>query len=407
MTPTLVFSVMRHSEDGQEALQKTLDAAASEMGLKFSYLIIDYEFGRKEFTESVIHGDRLDVSEIGTTWINDFITKEALIPFSPDELSVLGVCEDAYPPCLWESSVSAAGEVYAIPWMTDLSLVYYRRDMLRAARVKETGAFSTPERFEETLYRLSRIDVPTPWVVPTRRSYITVHNLAMWLWAHGVDYLDKDRRRFVITEPSARPALREYFGLSRYMGESAQRLAERQADNMFISGEAAATISGPWLYPECQRRFLDFGLAIPFGQSFIGGSSLVVWKSGNTGSRSRSRAVLKQSALKLVDALAGSQMFAYLPGAIGMLPARLALLRSSSNIRNCRHNRLIAKALKTGRSLQQVRLWGILEHSLAESFECLWAGLLPTSAADIDLLIDQQLVPEVNKLNSMLENLSA
>jgi multiple sugar transport system substrate-binding protein len=407
MTAALVFSVMHHSEETLPSLRKVFDNTASGIGLNLSYVEIDFETGWRELRESAIHAGRMDVSEVGSTWINDFIIRNALFPFSPAELSMLGAKEEAYPACLWKSGMGANGEIWAIPWMTDLSLVYYRRDLLRAAKVKERGAFSNPARFTDTLARLSQINVATPWVVPTRRSYITIHNIAMWLWAHGIDYLDPAGQRIMLVDPAGRQALRAYFGLCCYLARDAQRLAERQADSMFIDGNAAVTISGPWLLPECQRNHLNIGVAVPMGQSFIGGSSLVIWNPDGTGDGILDTDDLKREPLKLIDALAGSQMQASLPSSIGMFPARLALLKRLPNTGGRRFNRIIVNALKTGRSFPHIPLWGIIEDKLSDSFERVWAGLLSTSAADLDLLIEQHIVPEVNILNAMLKNSSS
>jgi multiple sugar transport system substrate-binding protein len=394
MPVELVLSIMRHNEGTLGRLEAILEAPNRMGDLKVNYREISYETGWAEFVRRAIHGGNLDVSEMGTTWISDFAAMNALHAFSPAEIRALGGAE-AFPPGLWRTGLGEKGTVWAIPWMTDLSLVYYRRDLLRKAGVDEARAFSTPEQFEETLAALSRAGVERPWVAPTKYSHITLHNLSMWLWAAGTDFVSESGKQVMLNQPDARKALLAYFGLHRHLGPQARPLAETESDGLFATGGAAVTISGPWLYPFCDQAFSkEVGLAIPLGQAHLGGSSLVIWESSRAGS----------APTKLTSILSGRGIQDTFPATAGMLPARLEVLDRLPYVGSVALNNVVVEALKTGKTLPHIPLWGMIEDRLAKVFEVVWEKLLADPSVDIADMLDQQLTPDVNRLNVVLSN---
>jgi ABC-type glycerol-3-phosphate transport system substrate-binding protein len=332
---------------------------------------------------------------MGSTWVSDFVSMSALRPFSPPEVTRFGGAA-SFPPGLWQSGVGADGFVSAIPWMTDVSLVYYRRDLLARAGADETNAFSTPEHFEQTLARLQAAGVHRPWAIPTRRSHISLHNLAMWLWYHGADFVDKAGKQVVINEGEGRAALKAYFGLARYFPADVESLAENQSDDLFARGETAVTISGPWLLRYCTPEVRqELGLAIPLGMSYIGGSSLVIW---NNARQSR-------EALDLVAYLVHRVQQISVPQLAGLLPSKLgAIEQFPLAVDRPEIREAFIGALNTGRALPAVPLWGMIEDRLVRIIEILWARLLENPGAEIDAIFDADLVPAVARLNVSLSN---
>jgi multiple sugar transport system substrate-binding protein len=394
MPVDLTLSIMSHNEGTMGRLDGILGAANKTGDLFIKCREIDYDTGWAEFVRMAIHGGNLDVSEMGPTWISDFAAMNALHPFTPADVLALGGAE-AFPPGLWRTGVGERGTVWAIPWMTDLRLVYYRRDLFRKAGVDEAGAFSTPERFEETLAALARAGVEQPWVAPTQHSHITLHNLSMWLWSQNTDFVNSSNKQVLLNNTDARKALLSYFGLHRFLGPQRQRLPEWEADRLFSRGGAAVALSGPWLYPYCDPSFVkDVGLAIPLKRAYMGGSSLVIWESSRAGS----------AAGKLVSLLSGRHIQDSFPASAGMLPARLEVLDRLPYANNVELNRVVVEALKTGETLPHIALWGMIEDRLAKVFENVWGELLPNPNADLSRLLDQLLTPDVNRLNIVLSN---
>jgi multiple sugar transport system substrate-binding protein len=300
---------------------------------------------------------------------------------------------EAFVPGVWHSGTSL-GVVWAIPWLTDISLVCYRRDLLAKAGVKEENAFQTPERFEQTLQQLQDAGIPAPWVVPTLRSYINIHNLAMWVWQAGEDLLDTHNKIVLFDKPGVRSAIISFLRLHRFIAKEMYHLGERDADQVFINGKAAVTISGPWniIYslrtPEVAA---NMGLAIPLGCSYTGGSSLIVWE----------RTSQSAAAMELIAHLTSREFQTFFPKTIGLLPGRLDSL-DSFLLPDPSLYPVVLQALKTGRSLPNLGLWGLIEDRLARAISNLWDDILANPQPDLEALYDKHISPLTSRLNITL-----
>jgi multiple sugar transport system substrate-binding protein len=390
MPRKILLSTMSHSAQGSLALQKDLNEFEVQYGLNVACQELDYSTSWSDFMRMSIYGGNPDVSEIGTTWVNDFASMNTLRPFSATEVRALGGAE-AYVPGVWKSGMST-GVVWAIPWLTDISLVCYRRDLLAKAGVKEEGAFATPAQFEQTLKQLQEAGVESPWVVPTQRSYINVHNLAMWVWQAGEDLVDTQNKLVLFDRPTVRNAILSFFKLYKYLSKDMQHLGERDADGAFLSGRAAVAISGPWSITaaigQASNVAENLGLAVPLGCSYTGGSSLIVWQ----------KTAQAPAALELIDHLTSREFQILFPKTIGLLPARLDSLESFP-MPDASLYPVVLQALKTGRSLPNLGLWGLIEDRLAHAIPHLWEEILANPQPDLDALYDRHIIPLSNRLN--------
>jgi multiple sugar transport system substrate-binding protein len=381
---------MSHSTQWSLALQKDLNDFEVQYGLAVGCQELDYSSGWSDFMRMSIYGGNPDVSEIGTTWVNDFASMNTLRPFSATEVRAVGGAE-AYVPGVWKSGTST-GVVWAIPWLTDISLVCYRRDLLAKAGVKEENAFATPAQFEQTLQQLQDAGIESPWVVPTQRSYINVHNLAMWVWQAGEDLVDTQNKLVLLDRPTVRAAIISYFRLHKYLSKEMQHLSERDADGAFVNGRAAVNISGPWsiiaAMGQASTAAENLGLAVPLGCSYTGGSSLIVWQ----------KTAQAAAALELISHLTSREFQVLFPKTIGLLPARLDSLESFP-LPDPALYPVVLQALKTGRSLPNLGLWGLIEDRLAHAIPHLWDDILANPEPDLDALYDKHIIPLANRLN--------
>lgn len=390
MSRKLTLSTMVHSPEGSANLQADLARFQDQRGMDIAYQELDYSTGWSDFMRMSIYGGNPDVSEIGTTWVNDFASMNTLRPFSAGEVRSLGNAE-AFVPGVWRSG-TALGVIWAIPWLTDISLVCYRRDLLAKAGIKEENAFQSPAQFKQTLQQLQDVGIPSPWVVPTQRSYINVHNLAMWVWQAGEDLVDTQNKTVLFDKPKVRSAILSFFSLYRFISEDMRHLSERDADGMFINGKAAVAISGPWSIIAALAQHSDaaanLGLAIPLGCSYTGGSSLIVWE----------RTAQAAAALELIDHLTSQEFQTVFPKTIGLLPARLDSL-DSFPLPDPSLYPVVLQALKTGRSLPNLGLWGLIEDRLAHAIPHLWDDILANLEPDLEALYDKHFLPLANRLN--------
>ena len=81
-----------------------------------------------------------DVSEVGTTWIGSLISMNSLRGFTRAEIAQIGG-EQAFLPTAWQTtSMVGDARVLAIPFLSDVRVIFYWRDMLEKAGVDEATA---------------------------------------------------------------------------------------------------------------------------------------------------------------------------------------------------------------------------------------------------------------------------
>jgi multiple sugar transport system substrate-binding protein len=391
MPQKLMISLMFHA-DKTNSIKAELDRYGMDNGVELLRQEFDYITGWSDFKRLAIYGGNLDVSEIGSTWVHDFAAMSVFRPFSATEIERLGGSK-TFAPSIWASGESL-GSVWAIPWMIDLSLVYYRRDLLAKAGIEEENAFQTPERFEQTLQQLKEAGIAAPWVVPTLRSYINVHNLAMWIWQAGEDFVDKDGKSVLFDRPAVRSAIISFLRLHKFIPKEMYHLADQDADQMFNDGRVAVVIGGPWDIIRSARKpevSANIGLAIPVGCSYIGGSSLVMWN----------RTDEPVAALELIAHLTSREFQINFPKRIGLLPGRLDSLESFP-LPDPSLYQLMLRALKRGRSLPNLGLWGLIEDRLVNVLPVLWDDILASPQPDLEALYDKYITPLTQRLNIIL-----
>lgn len=372
--------------------QADMDLYGQERGVEILLQHFDYSIAWAEFMRMAIYGGQPDLSELGNTWLPDFVAMNTLRAFRADEIRELGGV-GRFVPALWHSASPNRQEVWGIPWLIDLSLVCYRRSWLAKAGIREEEAFDTPEHFERTIRQLKDAGVALPWVAPTRRSYVIIHSLAMWLWQADTDFVDASRNAVLINQPAARTALHAFLSLYRFIPSELKDLPEAQADALFISGQAAVTISGPWVITNVLATDFrdDLGLAIPLGHPYLGGSLLIIWKES----------AYADDAFRLICHLTDREFQSIFPSLAGLLPARSEAL-DAFPLPDREQYALVQKALQLGRTLPHISLWGMIEDRLVTSLSNILADIFAHPEADLEEITERHLTPTVRRLEVVL-----
>jgi multiple sugar transport system substrate-binding protein len=169
---------------------------------------------------------------------------------------------------------------------------------------------------------------------------------------------------------------------------------EYQSDAAYWSGQAAMTISGPWLHlsPDASPEILaNTRQALPPGTPYIGGSHLVIWK--------HTRHV--EQALTLIRYLNSIEAQMSLVKTSGLFPTRPEVL-TREPFQSDPFYQMAGEGLKTGRAFPTFSLWGLVENKLAEAFTVIWADILLAPDADIHAIVDKHLNDAALRLNSTL-----
>ena len=155
------------------------------------------------------------------------------------------------------------------------------------------------------------------------------------------------------------------------------------------------SLSGPSLYTLCKANHLDnVGVAIPLGQSIVGGSSLVIWNASSSWGK----------ATKLISILSDQDVQTALPKMAGMLPGRLDMLERFQFSDDSEINHIVDQAVKNGRSVPRAPFSGMIEERLAKTIEQVWSSLFSNPKSDLDQLLEQIVTPAVNRINITLSN---
>ncbi len=387
------LSVMANNPQADNDLRRLLEAFEAQHRVRVKLEVLAWENAWEEIVKYTLYRHGPDVSEIGSTWIGSLVGMRALRPYASADVAG----PEAFLPTAWQAGLLRGDKtIWAIPWLADVRTIYYRRDLLEKAGVDLDGAFQTAEAVERTLNHLPLDTGVSPWVAPTQLAHTTMHNLAMWLWSVGGDFIDPDKKQVLFNRPEALAAMRAYFDLRRYMTPDAKNLGAYESDRFFYEGKAAMTLCGPWAYRRAVSTELSskINAALPPGAPFLGGSNLVIW--GHVGGPQ------ERAALELVRFLTSQPVQAAYSRAAGLLPVSLKAL-SESYFTESPVYRVMVDGLKKGRAFPSVALWGSVEDKLTPALADIWHDLLVNPAADSEAVIARHLLPVAQRLELTLK----
>ena len=389
----LELSIMSHGGHPVADLKKLLKPFENEHLVQVNIKPMTWETAWGDLVKDALYSQGPDVSEIGTTWIGSLVAMNVLRPFDPETISQIGDAV-AFLDVAWRrGSLIGHGQMWAIPWLADLRMVYYRRDLLEKAGIDEYTAFQSIENFEETLARLQASGVMIPLVLPTRQTPGTLHNLASWIWSYGGDFISPEGQELLFTRPEALAGIKAYFGLYRYLAPAVRDLDFNECNQIFAEGNAAIVISGSWLLQLLSPSVAaNLGIAFPPGPPFVGGTSLVIWQHAD-----------KKGSAELVRYLTGDQMQSSYPYYVGLMPVRLDVLTQPPFSDHPLY-RLLSEGLRVGRSFPPHPAWGPIEDKLVIGLAHMWKDVLSVPQPDLDAIINRHIHPLAKRLAITLAN---
>jgi multiple sugar transport system substrate-binding protein len=393
----LDFSVNIHFLEGVRALRQMLDQFQQTHQCQVALHIIPGRSAWHTLIYYGLYGRGADVSEIGTTWVSGMAEINALRPFAAQEIADVGG-EAAFLPSLWQPNLTGDGQVWSLPFLGDVRLIYYWRDMLSRTGTREEDAFTTIENTSETIRKLARVNL-TPWATQTNADTRDIVYLASsWVWGAGGEFINADGKRTAFNGAAARRGLSAYFGLHRYMPQGLQPLNLQQLADLFAERRIAAMISGPWVMSYLMRNITDadllgqVGVAQPPGPAFVGGPQIAIWR----------HTLDETTSLALVKHLLTSETQQVLPKLTGMIPVIRSVAESEAMAQVFPHYSQFLSSLQQGRNPANLPYWGLLEEYLANAFQQIWGELFENPKYNVDTVIDQVLSPMAEYLDRIL-----
>lgn len=224
-----------------------------------------------------------DVSQLGNTWIPEFVALHALEPLDARRAGSPAIERSDYFPGIWDTNV-VDGRLYGIAWYVDTRLLFYRRDVLAQA-----GFAAPPRSWSEWQQALAAIKQR---VGPDRYSILLPLNEFEPLLVLALEQdepLLRDGGRWGNFESAGfKRALAFYVEMFRRGWAPPLTNAEvSNVWNEFARGYFSFYITGPWnigefkrrLPPALQQSWMTAPLPGPGGPgaSIAGGSSLVLF----------------------------------------------------------------------------------------------------------------------------------
>lgn len=348
--PEIVFSVFVNREQPTDDLLNLIKPVQS--GIRIDPVLWGQEW--TWLTNMTVQRQGADISQIGSSTVSALAAMNVVRPFSDRELSYIGG-QNIFAPVAWQSAYRvSSSQVVGLPWLADSRAVFYWRDMLKKAGVDEDRAFLNPEVMEETLERLQFSGVAAPWTIPTSIGVAVLQVAVTWVWSNGGEFIDPGGRRTLFTEPRALEGLKRFFRLYRFLPQDELHDDEASA-GLFASRQAAVTMGSPFLGTRIYQlvppdQHANIGIALPPGPSFVGGSSLIIWKHCHH----------EHEAVEVVRFLLSAQAQREYCQRTGYLPVRKDVLVEPP-FSTDRRFRVFALALSTGRPFSVVKSAGLLE----------------------------------------------
>lgn len=258
-----------------EKLGVLADAFTEESGVAVTVTPIPWDVAHDRLVTAVAGGETPDVSQMGTTWMGEFATIDALAA-TPEQIDQGAFFEGA-----WETGV-VDGTSYGVPWYVETRMLYYRTDIAEQAGVTEApGTWEDLKAMAEAMQTQggAQYGIGLGTGVGSWQQYLP------FVWSAGGDVLNEDGE-FTLNSPEAVEAL-EY-----YASFFSEGLAEAQPEGFditqgFIQGTHPMFFSGPWhiaiLNDVGGEEFSEQWALAPMpskdsATSFVGGSDLVVFE---------------------------------------------------------------------------------------------------------------------------------
>ncbi len=329
---TLRFWAM--GAEGETVQPLIADFERENPGVHVEVQQIPWSAAHEKLLTCVVGRSTPDVSQLGNTWVPEFVALKAVEPLQPYVDSSAVIARDKFFGGIWDTNV-VGGAPYGIPWYVDTRVLFYRTDILRRA-----GYATMPDNWRD--WRACMVAVKK-LLGPKHYAILLPSNefeqpLLFGLQT-GSAYLTEGETRGAFTSPEFRRAFDFYVSL--YRDGLAPGISDQVISNLyqeFEKGTFAMFITGPWNIGECTKRlpaslqnaWTTAPLPGPDGPasgfSSAGGSSLVVFRNSPH----------KELAWKLVEFLSRPEQQVRFYHLSGDLPARVESWRDTTFTRDPR-----------------------------------------------------------------------
>ncbi|MFI6322870.1 sugar ABC transporter substrate-binding protein [Nonomuraea sp. NPDC050556] len=262
--------------EGEKLPQLAKEYEAANPGVKLEITAIPWGQAHDKLAGAIAAKTTPDLTMMGTTWMSEFGKTGAL-----DPVPSLIDRSAFFPSSLQPPTVN--NTLYGVPWYVDTRVLFYRKDILDKAGIKEA-----PKTWDELKAAAKAAQSKGGakygmYLPPGKAGAADV--FMPWIWQQGSDILGADGK-FTFDSPETVKALTYY--QSFFTGKLAPTATQPgDAERWFVDGSLAMQITGPWMVSKFTELggagFADkFAVAPVPGDrtrtSFVGGADLAVFK---------------------------------------------------------------------------------------------------------------------------------
>ncbi len=280
------LTVWTIGREGEAILELLPDFERSHPGIRVKVQQLPLTAAHQKLLTAFAGGSTPDMTQLGNTWLPEMVALDALEPLQSRVDRSAVVRQNDYFASIWATN-AIDGTLYGVPWYVDTRLLFYRRDLLKAA------GFDAPPRdwaqWRQMLAALSDTQRHRWGILLPTNEYEQLMSLAL----QQPDSLLRDGGRYGNFESAGfKHALTFYVDTFRL--HQAPAITNVEAGNPwaeFGRGVYAFYLSGPWNIGEFRQRLpaaqQDDWSTAPLpgpddsstGIGSAGGSSLVIFRA--------------------------------------------------------------------------------------------------------------------------------
>jgi multiple sugar transport system substrate-binding protein len=379
------FWYMPNGTDPADHLRAEIERfEAANPGVRIEPVELAWESALTRIITAASSGAGPDVVQLGTTWVPGIAELGALATLSEDEIDTIGG-RDAFVDASWTStSIQDSAETVAVPWFLDTRAGFYRTDLFDELGLDPAEAFADWDAFEATLQAIRDDGTMHPLAVAGANDWNVVHDLAPWIWANGGGFLSPEGDAPAIALPETVDGIDAYQHLvATYNHPGALTLSAREAQQLFVDGEAAITFGDPSVVEAVRSSDADGAISddewttVPFPRgpagrhAFLGGSNLALFENSTDLDAGRA----------WVQFLTSEESQLRYTRAVGMLPARQSALADDSLSADAGY-RPFVEQLADGRQYPPLPAWLHVEVALQHHLGSMWQAVASSGALD-------------------------
>lgn len=242
--------IMPNSAKAKEDLIEVLKPFTDKTGIEVDVTVLDWGIAWDKLNTAAISGVGPDIVQVGSTWVPTFAAMGALAdlrPYFPEKL------DDKF----LKSSFSTARmygkeELVSIPWVADMNLFYFRKDIYEKAGLTADMAFKDMDSFKSALEKINNVEVDgkkvASFAYPGKNDWNVIQNIAGYIWSFGGDLLSADGKTPMLTDPKTIEGIKYYISLVRegLVPKSALEKNSSDTEGMIAHGDISTVQAGPW-----------------------------------------------------------------------------------------------------------------------------------------------------------------